>query len=82
MSKITSTKSWSLNYAHERMGRGELTEAVLNVEEVAPGVGRITCPECNGNPEAYAARFGSLRSKLAPNGCVDCKNRGWVYVSA
>jgi hypothetical protein len=62
-------------------GQNFVTEAVMNVEEVAPGVGRIICPECNGEPRAYAARFGSLRPQLAPNGCVDCKNRGWVYVS-
>lgn len=57
-------------------GRNFVTEAPMDVEEVAPGVGRITCPECEGMPEAYAARFGTLRAQLAPNGCVDCKNRG------
>lgn len=63
-------------------GQNFMTEADFNVEEVAPGVGRISCPECNGDPEGYAAGFGSLRTALAPNGCVACKNRGWVYVSA
>ena len=63
-------------------GQNFVTEAVFNVEEVAPGVGRIPCPECNGDPEAYAAQFGDLRTTLAPYGCVDCKNRGWIYVSA
>lgn len=63
-------------------GTNFVTEVPMPVEDVAPGVGCITCLECGGDPEVYAAAFGHLRSTLAPNGCVDCKNRGWVYVSA
>ena len=63
-------------------GRNFVSEAPMEVEAVAPGVGRITCPECEGKPKAYAARFGKLRAQLAPAGCLGCKNRGWVYVSA
>ncbi len=63
-------------------GQNLVSAIEVDVEIVAPGVGRMTCLECDGDPEAYAAAFGPLRSALAPNGCVDCKNRGWVYVSA
>lgn len=63
-------------------GRNLATAAEVDVEIVAPGVGRMMCLECQGDPEAYAAAFGPLRRELAPDGCVDCKNRGWVYVSA
>lgn len=62
-------------------GRNLVTEAVVHVEEVTPGIGRIHCPECDGDPIWYAAKFGDQREKLAPDGCIDCKNRGWVYVS-
>ncbi|MDB5555453.1 MAG: hypothetical protein JWL86_5437 [Rhizobium sp.] len=63
-------------------GRNLATSAEVDVEVVAPGVGRMTCLECEGDPEAYAMAFGDRRYDLAPDGCVDCKNRGWVYVSA
>lgn len=53
----------------------------VDVEIVSPGIGRMTCLECNGDPEGYAAGFGDMRGAVAPRGCVDCKNRGWVYVS-
>jgi hypothetical protein len=36
---------------------------LTDIETVAPGVGRMTCLECDGDPEAYAARF---RDGLAP----------------
>lgn len=63
-------------------GTNFVTEVTLDVTAISPGVGRMICLECGGHPEAYAARFGNLRNALAPNGCVDCKNRGWVYVNA
>jgi hypothetical protein len=53
---------------------------MVDIEAIAPGVGRMTCLECHGDPDAYAAAFGRWRRDLAPDGCVDCKNRGWVYV--
>lgn len=62
-------------------GQNFVTSKEVGVEIVAPGVGRMTCLECEGDPEGYTAAFGDLRSAVAPNGCVDCKNRGWVYVS-
>jgi hypothetical protein len=34
-----------------------VTEVPVLVEEVAPGVGRIVCLECDGDPEAYVSRF-------------------------
>lgn len=55
---------------------------VADVQRVAPGVGKVTCFECKGDPEGYAAAFGWMRPQVAPNGCVDCKNKGWVYISA
>lgn len=63
-------------------GPNHVSPALANVEIIAPGVGRMTCLECDGDPETYAARFGQQRRDLAPDGCVDCKNRGWVYVNA
>ena len=63
-------------------GQNFVTELPVHVEEVAPGVGRIVCLECGGDPEVYAAAFGDRRADLAPRGCVDCKNRGWVFVTA
>lgn len=62
-------------------GTNFVTECLVPVEEVALGVGRIVCLECGGDPEGYAAAFGELRVRLALNGGLDCKNRGWVYVS-
>lgn len=62
-------------------GRNLTTEASVDIEPVASGAGRMACMECGGDPEAYAAAFGKERHTLAPDGCVDCKNRGWVYVS-
>lgn len=54
----------------------------IEVEIVAPGVGKIPCLECEGDPEAYCAAYGPLREAVVPTGCRNCKNRGWVYVSA
>jgi hypothetical protein len=50
------------------------------VEIIAPGIGRITCPECNGDPEGYAAQFreGELTEPI----CIDCKGAGVRYVAA
>jgi hypothetical protein len=55
--------------------------AMVDIEVIIAGVGKMTCIECDGDPEAYAAAFGPYRHELAPDGCLDCKNRGWVYVS-
>jgi hypothetical protein len=63
-------------------GTNYTREALTEVAFIAPGLGRMRCLECDGDPEAYAAGFGKWRAELAPDGCVDCKNRGWVYVSA
>jgi hypothetical protein len=63
-------------------GTNFVTETPIAVELVVPGVGRIVCPECDGDPEVYSARFGNLRAALAPTGCVDCKNRSWVFICA
>lgn len=57
------------------------TAAEVDVETITAGVGKMPCPECHGDPEAYAAAFGTARCELAPDGCIDCKNRGWVYVN-
>lgn len=58
------------------------TEVECEIAPVTAGVGRMFCLECDGDPNGYAANFGDQRQNLAPDGCVDCKNRGWVYVSA
>jgi hypothetical protein len=60
-------------------GTNFVTEAPVEVEPIAPGVGRIVCLECDGDPEGYAASFPS---RLGIDTCIDCKGRGWVYVSA
>lgn len=50
----------------------------VEIKEVAPGVGIVTCLECNGDPEGYARLFPP---EVGITQCVDCKGRGWVYVS-
>jgi hypothetical protein len=65
-----------------RGGDNFASQKSVNVEIVAPGVGKIACLECRGNSEGYAASFGPMRLAVAPNGCIDCKGRGWVYISA
>lgn len=49
------------------------------VEIVAPGIGRIPCLECEGDPANYPKLFPP---ELGVTQCIDCKGRGWVYVSA
>jgi hypothetical protein len=62
-------------------GRNYAMPMLTNIEIIAPGVGKMTCLECSGDPEGYAEAFGDRRHALAPDGYLDCKNRGWVYVS-
>ena len=50
----------------------------MDVELVAPGVGKITCVECEGRPDEYPSYFPP---GAVPH-CVHCKGQGWVYVSA
>lgn len=51
--------------------------ALVDVEYVAVGVGKVTCFECEGRPKEYP--------KLFPPGavevCPSCKGTGWVYIS-
>lgn len=65
-----------------RGGENFASQVTIDVEYIAPGVGKVACFECNGDPEGYAAAFGSMQGAVAPNGCIDCKNRGWIYISA
>jgi hypothetical protein len=62
-------------------GLGYGSPAMVDIEVIAAGVGKMTCIECDGDPEAYAAAFGPYRREVAPDGCLNCKNRGWVYVN-
>lgn len=57
-------------------GHNLMSSAIVDVEYEAPGVGKILCLKCKGDPKAYSAAFGDRRAELAPDGCVDCKNRG------
>ena len=59
-------------------GENYVSERDVMVTTVAPGVGRIGCPECNGKPEEYAQLFPP---ELGIKTCVDCKGRGYVFVS-
>lgn len=59
-------------------GRNFVTEAPVLVEEVAPGVGRIVCPECGGDQERYRSLFPP---ELGITQCVDCKGTGYVFVN-
>ena len=47
------------------------------VEPVAPGIGRILCPECEGDQKRYCSLFPS---ELGITECVDCKVTGFIYV--
>lgn len=60
-------------------GQNFVTEAVVEVEQVTPGVGRIVCPECEGNLERYRSFFPP---EIGVIHCIDGKGQGWVYVSA
>lgn len=67
-------------------GRNYVTPLLANIDIVAPGVGKMTCLECDGDPEGYAAAFpAELAAETYVDGightCRDCKGRGWVYVN-
>lgn len=61
-----------------RGGENFVTEKLVSVEHVAPGVGKIVCLECDGDPN-YPDLFPP---EIGVSQCVDCKGRGWVYISA
>jgi hypothetical protein len=58
-------------------GENYVSERDVEVVPLAPGVGEITCPECGGEPEMYAALFPP---EVGITGCLDCKGRGRVFV--
>jgi hypothetical protein len=58
-------------------GQNFAAESVADVEPVAPGIGRVTCPECGGKPEEYPSLFPP---EVGVTQCVDCKGLGYVYV--
>ena len=60
-------------------GENFVTEASIEVNPVAPGVGQIVCPECGGDQERYRSLFPP---ELGIEYCVDCKGTGWIFVSA
>ena len=59
-------------------GESFVTDAVVDVRPIAPGVGQIVCPECGGDQEAYRKLFPL---ELGIEHCVDCKGKGFVCVS-
>ena len=59
-------------------GENFVTEARVEVKAIAPGVGRIVCPECGGDQERYRS---FLPSELRIEQCVDCIGSGFVCVS-
>lgn len=50
---------------------------LVDVEELAPGIGQIPCPECRGQPQNYPALFPP---ELGIRQCLDCKGTGKVFV--
>lgn len=60
-------------------GQNFVAEKVMEVEHVAPGVGKITCLECEGDPATYPSLFPP---EIGVTQCIDCKGQGWVYISA
>lgn len=59
-------------------GENFVSEKQMYVELVAPGVGKVACLECDGDPH-YPSLFPP---GAGVNQCIDCKGRGWVYISA
>lgn len=59
-------------------GENYVSEQDAEVTVVIPGVGRIVCPECGGDPEKYASLFPP---EVGITECVDCKGTGRVFVS-
>jgi hypothetical protein len=65
---------------------GRSAEQEVDVELIAPHVGKMVCPECDGDPEAYVSRFPPelLIECHVPGigpSCVTCKGRRYVLVS-
>lgn len=58
-------------------GENYVTEASMEVRPIAPGVGRIVCPEC-GDQERYRRLFPP---ELGITHCIDCNGTGFVCVS-
>lgn len=59
-------------------GENFVSEKLVFVEYVAPGVGKIVCLECDGDPN-YPKLFPP---EIGVTQCIDCKGQGWVYISA
>lgn len=60
-------------------GENLATAVEVDVEIVSPGVGKIVCLECDGDPEGYPSLFPP---EIGVTQCIDCKGRGWIYISA
>jgi hypothetical protein len=58
-------------------GKNHVTPVECEVEPVAPGIGRIVCPECGGDQKRYRSLFPP---GLGIAECVDCKGTGFIYV--
>ena len=60
-------------------GGGQLEVSMpVEVEELAPGIGSIPCPECCGRPDEYPSLFPS---EIGITHCVVCKATGRFLVS-
>jgi hypothetical protein len=57
--------------------RNNETPLRCDVEPVAPGIGRVACPECGGKPEEYPSLFPP---EIGVTQCVHCKGAGYIYV--
>ena len=57
--------------------RNNETPTKCDVEPVAPGIGRVTCPECGGKPKEYPSLFPP---EIGVTQCVQCKGTGYIYV--
>jgi len=58
-------------------GQNGVTGKAVEVEPLAPGIGRVVCPECGGKPDEYPSLFPP---EIGVTQCVDCKGLGYVYV--
>jgi hypothetical protein len=59
-------------------GRNHITKRLMEVEEIAPGIGRVPCLECEGRPEEYPSLFAP---EIGVSHCMECKGLGYVLIN-
>jgi hypothetical protein len=52
-------------------------QLISDIEPVAPGIGRIVCPQCGGKPSEFPSLFPP---EIGAAQCIDCKGTGYIYV--